>query len=74
MEINIAEEETKWGFRIEEAEAAAEQMAAFPHLRLKGLMTSAPNGIALPTRYFIPFNSCVGNSSILFTGLLLYYY
>lgn len=42
MEINIAEEETKWGFRKEEAETAAEQIAAFPHLRLKGLMTSAP--------------------------------
>ena len=42
IEKEAAKKNTKWGFRIEEAEAAAEQIAAFPHLRLKGLMTSAP--------------------------------
>lgn len=42
MEVNIAREETKWGFMEEEAEHAAEEIAAFSHLHLKGLMTSAP--------------------------------
>lgn len=42
MEVNIAREETKWGFTEEEAPAAAKAMGALPHLRLRGLMTSAP--------------------------------
>lgn len=39
LEINIAGEESKAGFSVEEAVAAAEGVARFPHLRLRGLMT-----------------------------------
>ncbi len=42
MEVNIAREESKWGFMEEEALDAAHEIAAFPHVHLHGLMTSAP--------------------------------
>ncbi|MGN0838100.1 MAG: YggS family pyridoxal phosphate-dependent enzyme [Pyramidobacter sp.] len=42
MEVNIARESTKWGFMAEDAPAAARAVGAYPHLRLRGLMTSAP--------------------------------
>ncbi|MEE8886155.1 MAG: YggS family pyridoxal phosphate-dependent enzyme [Eubacteriales bacterium] len=42
MEVNYAREETKWGFMKEEAPEAAKEIAQFPHIRLCGLMTSAP--------------------------------
>ncbi len=42
LEINVAQEESKWGFTIEDAEAAVRQVAALPHVRIRGLMTSAP--------------------------------
>ncbi|MDE7299779.1 MAG: YggS family pyridoxal phosphate-dependent enzyme [Lachnospiraceae bacterium] len=42
LEINIAGEESKFGFRPEEAIAAAEWIALLPALRLRGLMTVAP--------------------------------
>lgn len=42
MEINIAQEESKWGFSEAEAIDAAQEIAQFPHVHLKGIMTSAP--------------------------------
>lgn len=42
LEVNIAGEETKWGFTAEEAPEAAKQIGAMPHVRVRGLMTSAP--------------------------------
>lgn len=39
LEINIAGEGSKGGFSPEEAVAAAESIARFPHLKLRGLMT-----------------------------------
>lgn len=43
LEVNIAEEASKWGFGAGEAEDAAAQIASqYPHLRVRGLMTSAP--------------------------------
>jgi pyridoxal phosphate enzyme (YggS family) len=42
MEVNIAKEESKWGFTEEEAPEAAKAIAEHPHIRLHGLMTSAP--------------------------------
>ena len=42
MEVNAAEEETKWGFSLRDAPDAARQIFALPHVRLLGLMTSAP--------------------------------
>jgi pyridoxal phosphate enzyme (YggS family) len=42
LEINVAGEESKWGFSMEEAKDAAGAVKALPHVRLIGLMTSAP--------------------------------
>lgn len=42
VEINIAEEDTKFGVSKEEVLALVRQIAALPHIRIKGLMTVAP--------------------------------
>lgn len=43
LEVNIAEEESKWGFTAEETPDAAARIAMdCPHVRVRGLMTSAP--------------------------------
>ncbi len=42
LEVNIAKEESKHGFMAEEVPGAVLEIAKFPHLRLKGLMTVAP--------------------------------
>ena len=43
LEVNAAREESKFGFFLEETEAAGKAIAALPHVRVKGLMTIAPN-------------------------------
>ena len=42
LEINVAGEESKFGFSVDEAEEAAVQIAKFAHVRIDGLMTIAP--------------------------------
>ncbi len=42
LEINVAKEESKFGIMPEDALAMAEQIAAFSHLQIEGLMTIAP--------------------------------
>lgn len=42
LEVNVAEEESKFGFKLEETEDAICQIASFPHIKIKGLMTIAP--------------------------------
>ena len=42
LEINAAEEETKFGISLDEAFPVAQQIAQFPHVQIKGLMTVAP--------------------------------
>lgn len=42
LEVNVAEEESKYGFKVEEVFPAATQIATFPHVQIKGLMTIAP--------------------------------
>ncbi len=42
IEVNIAEEESKFGFKEEEVLSAVETIATFSHVRIKGLMTIAP--------------------------------
>lgn len=42
IEINVAEEETKFGTTCEEACRLVEEIAKLPHLVIKGLMTIAP--------------------------------
>jgi len=42
MEVNVAREENKWGFDSREVLESARAISGMPHLRLRGLMTSAP--------------------------------
>ena len=42
LEINIAREESKWGFDADSALQAAQEISAFSHVQVLGLMTSAP--------------------------------
>jgi len=42
LEVNIAGEESKWGFTARETIPAARQISEMPHVRIRGLMTSAP--------------------------------
>ena len=42
LEVNIAEEPSKWGFSAADVFSAAEAVSHMSHLRLRGLMTSAP--------------------------------
>ncbi len=42
LEVNMAKEESKFGFMPEEAIQAAEAISRFSHLHIKGLMTIAP--------------------------------
>ena len=42
VEVNVAEEETKFGSTVEEASELVGQMAVLPGIRVNGLMTIAP--------------------------------
>lgn len=42
IEVNIAKEETKYGVFLSEAEELIRQVALMRHIKVKGLMTSAP--------------------------------
>lgn len=42
IEVNMAEEESKFGVKPENAENLLRQIASMPHIRVRGLMTVAP--------------------------------
>ena len=42
LEVNVAEEESKWGFTSESILQAAREISLLPHIAVLGLMTSAP--------------------------------
>ena len=42
VEVNVAEEESKFGMNMEEVIPFVEKVSAFPHVRVRGLMTIAP--------------------------------
>ena len=42
IEVNVAEEESKFGLKTEEVLSLVESVAALPHINIKGLMTIAP--------------------------------
>lgn len=42
VEVNVAEEESKFGMKMEEVIPFVEEVSAFPHVRVRGLMTIAP--------------------------------
>lgn len=42
IEVNVAEEESKFGIRVDEVESFLERLAEFKHVQVCGLMTIAP--------------------------------
>lgn len=42
LEVNVAEEESKFGLKINEVLPLVETAAKFPHIQIRGLMTIAP--------------------------------
>ena len=42
LEVNVAEEESKFGMKIEEVLPAVQLISTFSHVKIKGLMTIAP--------------------------------
>ncbi len=42
LEVNVAKEESKYGFLPEEVEMAVEKISKLPHVHIQGLMTIAP--------------------------------
>ncbi len=42
VEVNVAQEESKFGIPLEQAESYVREFAGFPHIRVCGLMTIAP--------------------------------
>ena len=42
LEVNIAGEESKWGFTAEETEQAVREISQLPNLKIKGLMAIPP--------------------------------
>lgn len=42
IEVNVAEEETKFGLKMDEVIPFIQKISKFPHIRVKGLMTIAP--------------------------------
>ena len=42
IEVNVAEEESKFGLKTSEVLPFIEEIASYPHLKVMGLMTIAP--------------------------------
>lgn len=42
VEVNVAEEESKFGLKVEEVVPFLEEISVYPHIQVKGLMTIAP--------------------------------
>lgn len=42
LQVNVAEEDTKFGIKSDEAVKVAEEISQFSHVHIRGLMTSAP--------------------------------
>lgn len=42
VQVNVAEEESKFGVSVDETEALIRQIAVLPHVKVQGLMTIAP--------------------------------
>lgn len=42
IQVNVAEEESKFGLRVEEVASFAESLPNYPNIKVKGLMTIAP--------------------------------
>ena len=52
IQVNIAKEESKHGFKVEEIEEVFDTLKNYPHIEVKGLMMMAPNIEAEKTREY----------------------
>lgn len=52
IQVNIAKEESKHGFKVEEIEEVFDTLTNYPHIEVKGLMMMAPNIEAEKTREY----------------------
>lgn len=52
IQVNIAKEESKHGFKVEEIEEVFDTLKNYPHIEVKGLMMMAPNIEAKKTREY----------------------
>ena len=43
LEVNVANEESKWGFKVDEIKDAYNQISSLPNINVQGLMTVAPH-------------------------------
>ena len=53
IQVNIAKEESKHGFKVEEIEEVFDTLKNYPHIEVKGLMMMAPNIEAEKTREYV---------------------
>ena len=53
IQVNIAKEESKHGFKVEEIEEVFDTLKNYPHIEVKGLMMMAPNIEAEKTREYL---------------------
>ena len=42
LEVNIGDEESKWGFKVDEVTAAVEEISKFENIKIRGLMAIPP--------------------------------
>ena len=52
VQVNVAKEESKHGFKVEEIEEVFDTLKNYPHIEVKGLMMMAPNIEAEKTREY----------------------
>lgn len=52
IQVNVAKEESKHGFEIEEVEEVFERLKKYAHIKVKGLMMMAPNIEPVETRRY----------------------
>ena len=52
IQVNIAKEESKHGFKVEEIEEVFDTLKNYPHIEVKGLMMMAPNIETKKTREY----------------------
>lgn len=57
VQVNIADEDTKFGLQVQETEDFLREMVHFPHLSVEGLMTIGPH-VTDPEQIRIVFEEC----------------
>ena len=58
IEVNMAKEESKYGFMPEEVEEAIREISTYPNVKIHGLMTIAPN-VSIRKKIVFIFVICI---------------